>query len=126
MIRLAGEVPRFLVVGTLTVLVDFAVYFLLLSVDFPIPYAKTVSFIAGALFAYFANMTFTFQKKGGYISFGLFWGVYLVNLVINVSVNSGVIALLGQEYYAKLLAFVVATGISASLNFIGMKLIVFR
>lgn len=43
MIRLAGEVPRFLVVGTLTVLVDFAVHFLLLSAGLSVPSAKAES-----------------------------------------------------------------------------------
>ena len=123
---LARQIPRFLVVGVLTVLVDYAVYFILLSLDVPIPLAKAISFIAGAVFAYFANMRYTFQASGSYVAFASFWGVYLVNLVVNVSVNSGVIALIGDRPAVELTAFLVATGVSATLNFIGMKFLVFR
>jgi putative flippase GtrA len=56
----------------------------------------------------------------------MFMALYLTTLLINVGINSGVITALGDAELVLLLAFLAATGTSATLNFIGMRMIVFR
>ena len=124
---LTRQLQRFLIVGFTTVGIDFAVYRFLVFMDAPTEVAKGIGFTTGTIFAYFANRLWTFDgAKGGRTVFAMFVGLYLSTLIINVGVNSGVIAFLGEEELFLTLAFLTATGASATLNFIGMRLIVFR
>lgn len=119
---ISREALLFLIVGVLTVGVDFAVYNLLLPV-LPVTVAKMISFAAGTVFAYVANRFITFGNK----SRGSLWRfllLYGMTLGINTGVNSLILNLLGPQ--AKTLAFLCATGASATLNFLGMKFLVFR
>lgn len=126
MFQISDEIKKFLVVGGTTVFIDFFAYNILLffGVDFTI--AKAISFLVGTVFAYFANRKWTFSYTGSHGKFYLFMIVYSANLVINVSSNDFVLWLLGSSPLAVLFAFLVATGISATLNFLGMKYLVFR
>lgn len=122
-----GSLARFLLVGGTTVLVDAVVYQLLLLTDLPHGTAKAVSFIAGALFAYVANWRFTFRGASHRWSLVLFVVVYLCALAINVGANALVLHLVGDDRaWQVALAFLVATGLSAAWNFVGMALFVFR
>ena len=49
------ELPVFLVVGGLTVAVDFLVYHALLACPMPVGWSKAIGFMAGTAFAYVAN-----------------------------------------------------------------------
>lgn len=122
------ELAVFLVAGSLTVVIDFLTYSVLawagwVSVDL----AKAVGFLTGTLFAYFANKLWTFGHKphvpGSVWRFVL---LYAITLGANVLVNAGCLALLNTMSIAVQLAFLIATGISAILNFLGMKLFVFK
>ena len=123
---LSVEVRRFLIVGTTTMFVDLAAYQLLLWPGVPVDPAKAVSFITGAVFAYLANRAYTFRATHSAATFLRFWLVYLTNLVINVAVNAGVLWVLRGVPGRIILAFGVATALSALLNFLGMKYFVFR
>jgi putative flippase GtrA len=124
---LTRQVQRFLIVGFTTVAIDFAVYRSLLALDTPTALAKGIGFIAGTVFAYFANRLWTFDRaRGRRDVFTLFLGLYLSTLAINVGVNNGVIAILEDAEIGLLLGFLVATGTSATLNFVGMRMIVFK
>jgi putative flippase GtrA len=89
-----------------------------------------VSFVAGAVWAFFANRTFTFRRGvTGWGGVAAFVAVYFGTLIVNVAVNSAVLAVLPASLPRSLAlggAWFVATGLSASLNFIGMKVFVFR
>lgn len=80
------ELGVFLVVGILSVLIDFFSYHALLGLDVNI--AKTVGFLSGALFAYFANRYWTFGYKphvpGSIWRFAI---LYASTLGANVLVN---------------------------------------
>jgi putative flippase GtrA len=122
------ELGIFLIVGSLTVLVDFGTYrslvwFGVTGVDM----AKAIGFLVGTLFAYFANRFWTFGHKshvpGSLWRFAVLYGA---TLGANVLVNSLALKLFADAIAAVHLAFFLATGISATLNFLGMKLFVFK
>lgn len=122
------ELFRFLFVGSLTVLVDFLAYHFLLWADLlKIDPAKTIGFLCGALFAYFANRIWTFAHKqparGGFFRFAL---LYSCTLGTNVLVNRSIISMLQNTPSKLQIAFLIATTISAALNFIGMKWFAFK
>ena len=123
-----SELAVFLIVGTLAVLIDFSTYCALLwsgvvSVDI----AKGSSFLVGTVFAYFTNRFWTFShvqyRPGSPWRFG---ALYMMTLGANVIVNTVVLRSLVDVRAAVQLAFLIATGTSASLNFVGMKMFVFR
>jgi len=121
------EIRTFLVVGTLTVCVDFIFYQLLLHTEaLPLSIAKALGFIAGTVFAYFANRYWTFNHRspssGSIVRFYLLYGL---TLFVNVMTNALIIKALPNLDIAVHLAFLVATGLSAVLNFIGLKMFVF-
>lgn len=122
------ELGIFLVVGMLTVLVDFCSYRGLLwlhvaSVDV----AKASGFLIGTVFAYFANKAWTFGSRqhapGSFVRFAV---LYALTLGANVLVNKAVLAALGSQTGYVQIAFLCATAVSAALNFLGMKFFVFR
>lgn len=117
----------FLAVGFLTVLIDFVSYRALIRFEvFAVDTAKAVGFLSGSVFAYFANRFWTFNHRrpapGGLWRFVV---LYTSTLVPNVLINSLVLALMADTVGSIQLAFIFATGISASLNFLGMKNFVF-
>jgi putative flippase GtrA len=121
-----GPLLRFLVVGSVTVLVDAAAYAALTAAGVPAETAKAASFVLGAVFAYFANWRFTFGNRRSRYSELLFVVVYALALGLNVLVNAGVRALLGTDTGPAVVAFLAATGVSAVWNFVGMSLFVFH
>lgn len=128
------ELAIFLIVGLLTVAIDFLLYRALMYVNLfgldSVNLAKGVSFIGGTIFAYFANRFWTFNQQtissGSIARFGL---IYIFGLLANIAINHLSIAWLGSMIvtpeYILLIAFLLATGVSATLNFIGMKFFVF-
>jgi putative flippase GtrA len=63
---------------------------------------------------------------GGFIRFTVFTLLYLSTLIVNVVSNEIVLKLTSQINGSLMIAFLIATSLSATLNFIGMKYIVFN
>ena len=120
------QIGRFLVVGSLTVLVDLVSYRLCLETGLPVPLAKTIGFLSGTIFAYFVNRFWTFQSQSSHVALFKFLLLYLSTLLTNVGVNQIVFEAVPLGERGQLFAFLVATSVSATLNFLGMKYIVFR
>lgn len=121
------EASIFLVVGLLTVVIDFCTYRLLLwSGTLDVAIAKTIGFLTGTVFAYIANRLWTFRHTQSGGSVPRFVLLYACTLGINVCINSGILLLAGTTHVGIGAAFVVATGCSAVLNFLGMKFFVFK
>lgn len=121
------EASIFLVVGVTTVLIDFSVYTLLTRlVGVPVDIAKAISFLAGTVFAYFANRFWTFSaaqpSANSVVRFAVLYGS---TLGANVLINKLLLQALAHLPFCTQAAFVGATGTSAVLNFIGMKWFVF-
>lgn len=122
------EAATFLVVGGVTVLVDFSGYTLLQAwIGLPVDVAKGLGFLIGTAFAYFANRRWTFghqePAQGSAWRFAL---LYATTLAFNVLVNAASLHALHGVAWDKQVAFLLATGVSAFLNFLGMKHMVFR
>ena len=158
------ELAIFLIVGTMTVVIDFLTYRGLIWAQlFGVDMAKGIAFLIGTVFAYFANRFWTFGHKVHAV--GSPWRfilVYSLTLAVNVLVNSFLITwlpdhvpalweeliaankfvlantpiyhemnislskILNKEEVDIQIAYLVATVTSATLNFIGMKLFVFK
>ena len=121
------ELLIFLIVGSLTVLVDFLTYRGLMAIfATPTATAKGIGFVTGTIFAYFANRFWTFgHRTHARSSIARFALLYAVTLGINIGVNATSLSLLDNMPHKLQLAFLLATGVSAVLNFLGMKFFVF-
>lgn len=122
------EIYVFLMVGIMTALVDFSIYITLIWTNiFDTDIAKATGFLSGSLFAYFANRIWTFGhalRTSGEIKRFIF--LYISTLMVNILVNELVIRIMVESPAVINIAFIIATGLSASMNFIGMKFIVFK
>lgn len=121
------ELTIFLIVGVLTVLVDYLSYRGIAGSGLlETSPAKVTGFLAGTVFTYFANRRWTFGARthaaGSARRFAV---LYTLTLLVNVSVNAIMLKVLSSQLYAVQGAFVIATGLSATINFIGMKHLVF-
>ena len=125
---LDSEIGRFLFIGSLTVLFDLFIYLFLLAIlNISSELSKGLGFSCGAIFAYFANRNFTFNSYvKGILAFSFFWALYVTTLFVNIAVNELGLSFFKKDNFSIGLAFLMATGVSASLNFIGMKYFVFR
>tara|TARA_Y100000748_G_scaffold303112_1_gene307311 strand:+ start:2153 stop:2557 length:405 start_codon:yes stop_codon:yes gene_type:complete len=122
-----SQIIRFLIVGVTTVLIDYIFYFFLYFIGFSTSISKGISFIIGAIFAYVANKYFTFnQAKFSNLGIFQFCVLYFISLTINVYLNEFLLHAMSNLIFKFELSFIIATITSASINFIGMKYIVFK
>ena len=113
---------RFIIVGICTVFIDYIGYNIFLLI-FSLNVSKGLSFLLGSVFAFLINKIWTFENKQKPLrQIFLFGALYSVTLMINVLTNVLVIQL--SENF--LFSFFIATGVSAFLNFIGQKWLVFK
>lgn len=138
---LRKQLIKFTLIGILAVLVDLSCYYVLLNL---LPeksllfmsneaLAKTISFLCGMGVTYTFNKLWTWkQKDRSKKRLAKFAMLYGLSLVVNVSINSLMLYVLHSYEslsglpYKYLIAFAMATGISASLNFMGQKFWVFH
>jgi putative flippase GtrA len=124
--QVGDQLRRFLIVGAGTVAIDFVTYALCLEAGLWISVAKATGFVVGTFAAYLANRFWTFAGTAAQGSLRGFLLLYLATLAVNVAVNAAMVAWLGESWAALGFAFVVATAVSAGLNFLGLKFYVFR
>jgi putative flippase GtrA len=126
----AKQIRRFIVIGVLSVLTDFAVYTLLTRLGLIWDVSKGVSYVSGMVVGFIGNKLWTFESArrspAEPITYIL---LYTTTLGVNVLVNRLVILVVSAwlpPEAVKGLAFLVATGVTTVLNFVGMKWITFR
>ena len=118
-----------MVVGLLTVFIDFICYQTLVRLlELDADTAKGFGFLAGTAFAYLANRYLTFSASrplpGSIIRFS---ALYAFTLIVNIGINAAGLSLIPATIAWKTqFAFLGATSVSATLNFLGMKLFVFK
>lgn len=138
---LKKQLIKFTLIGMLAVLVDLACYYVLLNIlpeNWPLGFgledvAKAISFLCGMSVTYTLNKLWTWKAKSRSKKRVLnFTILYTTSLFINVISNSKMLDLLHEVdllkplNYKYLIAFIFATGVSASLNFLGQKFWVFK
>ena len=117
------EVLRFLVGGGTAVVVDFCIYRLLLLLSWNMDIAKMISFICGAGVGFIINKFWTFERKQFVIKEVLkYVALYTCTGVINAIVNRCTLSIINIQ----IIGFLVATGVSTVLNFLGQKYVVFE
>lgn len=121
--KLEYQILVFLLIGGLATTIDFVIYNYLFTF-FSINISKLISMLSSSLFSYFTNKIFTFNKGKNYNQKYLikFYIVFLLNLLTNIFVNYYVYKLTS----VKLLAFILATLLGMTVNFIGQKFFVFK
>ena len=114
-------------VGISNIFVDYSVYRLLL-IWFDISFAKGLAFLCGTFFSYYFNRKWTFScARPGLLQFGKFLSVYGVVLLINVAANATALSTFAPDLHLRVMwAYLIATVLSALLNFLGMKFFVFQ
>lgn len=125
---LKREFVVFVVVGSLTFMIDYMVYTTMMTfIHLPVEVAKVIGIIAGTTSAYIMNRLWTFNHTRYSLgSIGRFLLLYFVTLGVNVGINTGVLMLLASLPKATFISFTIAAGTAASMNFIGMRYFVFR
>ncbi|MDG2059498.1 MAG: GtrA family protein [Flavobacteriales bacterium] len=122
MSKINKELKRFLVAGLSAVCTDLVMYYVLLNF-FPIGVSKGISFLSGTIVAYLINKYWTFEKSEKSIKEVVNFGfLYSITLLANVTINK--IVLDNTDMF--FLSFLLSTGVSAALNFIGQKFWVFK
>lgn len=118
------EMIRFLVVGSLAVLTDFVLYFLLVFWGLPTSPSKGISWISGNLVSFFGHRRFVFHATHQKPQYQIvpFIFLYASTFLINNVLNEWVLHLYG----IKILAWFIATAVAVSINFLGLKFVVFR
>ena len=126
-LHLTRQLKRFLITGLSATLIDSIVYTLMLYLGMDFSPAKACGFIAAVAFAYNGHRRWTFSTHGSRKRIIGFTGLYITTFVINNVTNSLMLELLGKEQKLDIAgAFVVATGITAIVNFTMMKFFIFR
>ncbi|MEA2020026.1 MAG: GtrA family protein [Campylobacterota bacterium] len=122
MSKIKKELKRFLVAGLSAVGTDLVTYYILLSF-LSHDIAKAISFLLGTIVAFVINKYWTFEKQEkSYKEIFQFGILYSATLGANVLTNK--IVLNNTEIV--FVAFLIATGVSTVLNFIGQKFWVFK
>jgi putative flippase GtrA len=146
--RLTAQLRRFLITGFSATLIDLSFYSLFLyllrhfwpdglHIDADIPlqfmsvglefmFAKVGSFMCAVIFAYHGHRSWTFMSHGSKKRATAFMTLYVSALVINATANSSILAIVGTEITGIATAFVIATGFTATINFVVMKFFIFR
>lgn len=142
------QITKFFIIGVSAVLVDFIIYYLLSDLlGFNLDFSKGMGFLVGTVYTYYLNKLWTWKyteksNKGMLMKFGL---VYAVSFIFNILINKYGLKLLPEfdinldlAFKAgdiknvfsikghKFLAFFFATVVSAVINFLGQKFLVFK
>jgi putative flippase GtrA len=141
------QITKFIIIGVSAVMVDLLVYYFLsdiLSVNTDL--SKAFGFLIGSIYTYILNKRWTWRhteksNKGMLAMFGL---VYAISFIFNILINKYGLLLIPEfnlslnirsatenfDIFAikggKFLAVFCATVISAVINFIGQKFLVFN
>lgn len=104
---------------------DLVGYVALSTAGLPTMAAKAASYLAGVAVGFVLNKRWTFEsaRRSGPEA-AAYLALYGVTLAINVVTNGAVLSYLGAG--ARLIAFLVATGLTTVLNYLGMRLVAFR
>lgn len=117
------QVRRFLIGGGSGVFCDYLSYFAFLHLGLSVSISKAISYAVGATVGFLINKFYTFEVNAfSKKEIVKYVGLYLFSACANTAVNTIVLGILTT----KPLGFLVATGVSTVINFVGQKFFVFQ
>lgn len=120
--KLLAEMLKFGVGGGSAVLTDLAGYLVLKNMTH-VSLAKGISFVMGSAVGFVINKLWTFESRqfswGEIIKYIL---LYAFSATINAIVNKEILDVSGSVMFG----FLMATGVSTIINFLGQKFFVFK
>ena len=122
------QFKRFLLGGALAVGLDWGTYLILAELSgLNALTSKVSSFLLGTIFAFFFNGKIAFQAKLSASHFVRHIALYTFSLIANATAFGLIKNLfLTSNFSGTLISLIVATSISMSLNFLGMRYWVFN
>jgi len=124
---ISKELKYFFIIGLVTVLIDYSTYQSLIFFESNISIAKSIGFALGTIFSFIANRNITFNVKNNFFGHLIkFSMLYFTSMMFNVFVNSISLGLFINSNLKVQISFILATIISATINFVGMKYFVFK
>ncbi|GAB3593355.1 GtrA-like protein [Corynebacterium faecale] len=128
---LGTQAFRFIITGGISAVVDLGLLALFqLVFGFPVPAARTISFIAGTTTAYMINRRWTFQAEKSTKRFVAVVVLYALTFLINVGLQTLCDVLFRgwgwPEALAMVAAFVIAQGTGTTINFIVQRTMIFK
>ncbi len=125
--HLPTQLRRFIVTGLTATVVDSSVYALMLYLGMDFSPAKACGFMAALSVAYNGHRRWTFSTRGSRRRMAAFAGLYIMTFIINNLTNTLMLEILGKEQKTGIAgAFIVATGLTALVNFTVLKFFIFR
>ncbi|MEV0698461.1 GtrA family protein [Saccharopolyspora sp. NPDC050389] len=126
-----SQLLRFIVIGGGCAIIDFGTYSLLLGVaGWPVWLSKSISFILGTTASYLINRKFTFQGANTgntKAKMGAFAALYATTFFVNMGSNQVLVMVFNaQEPWQFTLFWVIAQGLGTLINFIMLKVLIFR
>jgi putative flippase GtrA len=123
---LLDQLVRFVAVGLLGAVVDLSVYTLGLHLGLWTTVARALSFLAGTTTAYALNRRWAFQVEGGARRATGFALLYGTTFFVILGVNELALAVLPESSWQKTLAWAVSQGFGTAVNFVMLRLVVFK
>ena len=124
--EVVGEALRFIIVGVMNTLIDFAIFFaLVLGFDLHVALANVIAFSVAVINSFFMNKYWSFRNRNSTLRSGQ-------QLPLFVAVNLGGMALSTATVWSLagviplVLAKVLATVVSFAWNFVGSRQLVYR
>ena len=126
-LHLSLQLRRFFITGITATLIDSSVYTCLLYLGMDFSPAKACGFLTAVAFAYNGHRRWTFSTHGSRKRIIGFASLYATTFLINNLTNSLMLEILGKVQKIDIAgAFIVATGITAIVNFTMLKFFIFR
>lgn len=123
---LLDQLVRFVAVGLLGAIVDLSVYTLALHLGVPTTAARALSFIAGTTTAYVLNRRWAFQVESSAKRATGFALLYGTTFFVILGVNALALAVLPDGSWRVTLAWALSQGFGTAVNFVMLRLVVFR
>jgi putative flippase GtrA len=121
---LRHQIVRFVVAGFMGLFTDLAVYRGLVGLDVHVTPAKALGCVAGTVLVFFINRSWTFSsQQTSFSQFVRFSMLYGTSITVNTTLNTLGLQLLPEPWHV---SFVLATGVSTVMNFLGSKFLVFK
>lgn len=117
------NIVRFLVVGGTSTFIDFIIY-MLLNIQLPVFLSKLFSMCCASIFSFIVNKKWTFetQKQTHLFMVVKYIFAQCFNIATNVSINQIVFEISKD----KMISFIIATGCAMCVNYLLLRLFVFR